>query len=267
MSLWDMLAAYGNLFGLMLGMGHHVRFSLAMAATLSGGAAPIGQELSASVLDMVGAFARNYAQADLDSLPPLIERMQKALTPECRVDHAARMVDDLLERTHDQLAARHFLYVAPSLLPYHNAPLVDRWGDVPDKFPSAAFDMEEAGKCLALGRHTASVFHLMRVLEAGLRALGASLGDAKLDADANPTWERILARGNAELLKTADKRSPEWRAKQDFYAEALASLRAVKTAWRNPTMHVRGVYDEERTLDIFQAVRGLMRHLATELHE
>ena len=39
---------------------------------------------------------------------------------------------------------------------------------VQSKFPAASFEIDEAGKCIALGRYTASVFHLMRVLEIGI---------------------------------------------------------------------------------------------------
>ncbi len=37
--------------------------------------------------------------------------------------------------------------------------------DVFAKFPDATKDISEAGKCLALGRNTATVFHLMRAME------------------------------------------------------------------------------------------------------
>ena len=47
--------------------------------------------------------------------------------------------------------------------------------DVAAKFPSAAYDMEEAGKCLALSRPTASVFHACRSLEAAIRGVARCL--------------------------------------------------------------------------------------------
>src|SRR5262249_39536541 len=48
--------------------------------------------------------------------------------------------------------------------------------EVATKFVPANQDIEEAGKCLALSRGTATVFHLMRVMEAGLKALAKPLG-------------------------------------------------------------------------------------------
>jgi hypothetical protein len=176
------------------------------------------------------------------------------------------LLKELQGRIVDETDGVIFLTIDPSNNAYYLTP--NLFGErVAESFPSAIVDIEEAGKCLALGRNTASVFHLMRALEAGLRALGTSLGDPSLDANANPTWDRILKRGDAEFQKSAANRSPEWQSKGEFFSDAIANLRAVKTAWRNPTMHVIGVYDPEKALDVFNAVKGFMRHLAAELHE
>jgi hypothetical protein len=126
-------------------------------------------------------------------------------------------------------------------------------------------DIEEAGKCLALNRNTACVFHLMRVMEVGLRALGASLHDPRIDPKRNPTWDAILKKGDEELLKPLAQRAAEWQTDEAFFSTAHASLRAVKDAWRNPTMHVERIYDDEAALEVWNAVRGFMRHLASKL--
>ena len=70
------------------------------------------------------------------------------------------------------------------------------------------------------------------------------------------------------MAKNIDNRTPEWRAKDAFFAEAIANLRAVKPHGEIQIMHVKsGLYDDEKALDVFNVVRGLMRHLATELRE
>jgi hypothetical protein len=133
------------------------------------------------------------------------------------------------------------------------------------KFHGIEIDVEEAGKCYAAGRDTACVFHLMRVMEVGLRALAASLNDPKLDPKRNPSWDSILGKCGDELEKSVRDRSPEWRQDDVFYSTATANLRAVKDAWRNPTMHVEQNYNEETALDIWNAVRAFMRHLSLKL--
>jgi hypothetical protein len=118
--------------------------------------------------------------------------------------------------------------------------------DVAKRFVSTAKDTEEALKCFSRGCNTACVFHLARVLEVGLRALGKSLNNPALDPERNPSWESILKKCDDELVKPHSQRAPEWQVDSQFFAEVSANLRAVKDAWRNPTMHVDVDYDEER---------------------
>lgn len=47
----------------------------------------------------------------------------------------------------------------------------------------------------------------------------------------------------------------------------VASLDAVKVAWRNPTMHVENKYLPEEAEHIFVAVKGFMRALAERCDE
>ncbi|SNS70393.1 hypothetical protein SAMN06295955_10421 [Sphingopyxis indica] len=59
-------------------------------------------------------------------------------------------------------------------------------------FPSAAFEVEEASKCIAMGRHTASVFHSMRMLEIAIKALAKRLGIEDPTKPAEKNWAFIL---------------------------------------------------------------------------
>jgi hypothetical protein len=56
---------------------------------------------------------------------------------------------------------------------------------VTTNFSSTSFDIEEAGKCFATGRNTATVMHLMRVMEIGLKA--AAIGMNVPDPE-KATW-------------------------------------------------------------------------------
>lgn len=139
--------------------------------------------------------------------------------------------------------------------------------EITSRFRSARDDIEEAGRCLAFGRGTAVVFHLMRVTEVGLRALGASLEDPTLDPKRNPTWETILGRCDGELKKPLKERRPTWRADENFYSTATANLRAVKDSWRNPTLHIERRYSPEEAAEVWNAVRAFIGHLAKKLSD
>lgn len=93
---------------------------------------------------------------------------------------------------------------------------------IDDAFGRAAREIDEAARCYVFGRYTGCVFHLMRVMEIGLRALGRSLADQKLDPATNPTWEKILRRCDDELQKPYTERSAEWQADPQFFSGATA---------------------------------------------
>jgi hypothetical protein len=83
-----------------------------------------------------------------------------------------------------------------------------------------------------------------------------------------PSWDgylknmegRIQAKFPAKTKADADKRA--------YYSGLEGHLRAIKTAWRNPTMHeIAKVYTTEMANEISVLVRGFMREAATELKE
>ena len=113
--------------------------------------------------------------------------------------------------------------------------------------------------------NTACVFHLMRVMEHGLRVLGKSLNEPSLDPSRNPSWEVILRKCDEQLKLPIKDRCTEWKTDDLFFSTATANLRSVKNAWRNPTLHIERSYDEETALEVFNATKAFMRHLATKL--
>lgn len=169
-------------------------------------------------------------------------------------------VDDLRKRLLDQGDMTFCLLLSPQekLLFDQPGPL---GADVETKFPSANDDIYEACKCLALGRSTACVMHLMRVCEVGLKSLAATI-DVRPQGD----WGAYLREIENELerrAKAAGKRTID----EQFYSEAAVAFGHLKRAWRNPSMHVEKTYTPERAEKILEAVRSFMSHLATKISE
>jgi hypothetical protein len=90
-----------------------------------------------------------------------------------------------------------------------------------------------------LSRGTACVMHLMRTMEVGLKALGKAIG-VGLQNDWG-AYIREIEKELAARVKAAGKRTPDVA----FYSEIVAKFDHVKTAWRNPTMHVEKLYSPE----------------------
>jgi hypothetical protein len=168
------------------------------------------------------------------------------------------MFYELRGRIKDELKSRYFLYIPQSEVAHYQDPCL--FGEkVHRRFMTANADTEEAGKCLALGRHTACVFHLMRVMELGVKALGKKLKLSNLKVD-KPWGEITIALDVA--IKSLPQKTPGQKKKKEQYSTVLAHLNAVRIAWRNTTMHPKLSYSSEEAHQIFAHAKAFMCDLA-----
>lgn len=175
--------------------------------------------------------------------------------------HLKAMRDQIIASFSLELTGKQFYLLSQSdaVLVAPSEPL---WGsDFQGKFPSATYDLDEAAKCLAFGRGTASVFHLMRVTEIGLRAVHHCLGIPIALVGTDRNWGNIANRIRDDINKHSG-----W-AEKDLFLEFHALLVAVKDAWRNATMHVENKYTPEEAEHIYHVARGFMRKLASRMDE
>jgi hypothetical protein len=171
---------------------------------------------------------------------------------------------ELSTRIKDEIEDNLFLYIPKTHVKFYNTDQLFG-AEVQEAFPSTAYDIQEAGKCLALHRNTAAVCHLMRTLEIGLRVLAIAL-KVKFE---NKPWNYVIEVADKRLSKTrGQNRKPRnWKANEKFYSEAIAHFRFLKDAWRNYSMHVYERYDEDQAEGIFTHTKAFMRELATKLKE
>jgi hypothetical protein len=138
---------------------------------------------------------------------------------------------------------------------------------VVQNFGSVTYEIDEAAKCLVLDRSTASAFHSIRCLEAGIRALSRCLGipDPKQASDRN--WGALLK----ELKSVIDKKWPGSSTRMsgdgEFFDNAYVALAAIQNPWRNATMHLDQKYTPEEARHIFEVVKGFMMKIAVRLDE
>lgn len=183
--------------------------------------------------------------------------------------HYIEALKELHFRINDELAAIS-CFIVNTNPSYFDEP--NLFGErVFNNFPSANFDIEEAGKCFAAARFTASVMHLQRVLEIGLKSYGNYLGIMHLISSPQPSWQNVLDKTGKEIKERNDKSNTikHWKSdrEKEFCEGVQPFLVAVKTAWRNPSMHAEAKYTEDEAREIFDAIKGFMRHLAEHLNE
>jgi hypothetical protein len=182
-----------------------------------------------------------------------VERNREQAEARCSYAELRQIAATLKTRIRDEFEEVLFLWIEkPQFYRKENL-----FGDrVTEVFAGALDDVKEAATCYSLGRYTASVFHLQRVMEVGLKALSGVLTEGQ-----NPNWDSVLKKIDIELRKDWQERRAFFQGKEQQISEAAAMLRAVKHAWRNPTMHVQNIYDDEKCLDVWNAVKGFMNSL------
>jgi hypothetical protein len=184
-----------------------------------------------------------------------------------RLKHFA---SELHIKVRDELETRMFLSISDTDAEIYTQGGASFDRDVQLRFPSSAFEIDEAAKCLALDRATACVFHLMRVMEIGIRATARCLGVPDPTRPRERNWGSVIGKIKSDLdARSGNKPTKIWTIEGDkeFFERAYASLDAVRVAWRNTTMHVGNKYTSEEAKHILAAVKGFIICLASRCDE
>ncbi len=265
-SLWDMLRIYAQEFIALLKIYARI-------------------EALVDNSDMVYADLQNPSRQEkareglttaacnmLDTMQPICERLELKYTL-CKIgrmreqfgDKAQKLsilhasVKDLGDLVDDELKDRMFMFVPTDqarFLAQESPPFGE---PVREKFPGVTGDVMDASRCLGVGCPTAAVYHLMRVVEFGIRKLSKRLKLPK--GLENRPWGIILQAANGAIQALPYTTTRE-RGRRDRYSEATAHLNNVKDAWRNPTMHSKRRYNQEEAEAIYANVRTFMIYLA-----
>jgi hypothetical protein len=181
------------------------------------------------------------------------------------------LLTELRNRVEDEARIRYFM-----LIPLEKAPRYfgeNLFGpEVAAAFPEASLDIDEAGKCFAAGRNTASVLHLMRAAEVALKEIVRLVGS---DPTRFPNWEllsreveRAVSEIEHDLKLNAANPQRRWRGDDaQFLAGVARDFRSLKVALRNPSMHAERSYSESEADDVYQSLRLLMRSIAARVTE
>jgi hypothetical protein len=181
----------------------------------------------------------------------------------------ATQIRNVLE-THDSPAQNRVLLI----LDTERGKLADQadlfGAAVSTAFPSAEDDIREAGNCLAAECNTAAVFHLMRVVEIGLKALAR---DRRVHISRKEPldiagWESIVR--DLEAAEDAIRQYPKTAAQAAQYAfhhGAMAQFAEFKDIFRNQVVHARQQFGPQHAMKTFEHVRSFMQTLAHRISE
>ena len=214
-------------------------------------------DLAAQDMERWGFFTTAHATRNLVEM----------LKGESVIDNWEVQITIIRQSLMTELEARVFVPIAPDHARYYREPTKD-WEEVIERFPDAVSDIEEAGKCYALGRYAASVFHGIQVVEHGL----LSLGEFMQIADPKSGFTAVANELRRVTTKRHSDRSDFEKKHFAFFEQMYGSVEALKTAWRNKVYHAQGKstvmtadFSPAVAIEIYMATRGFMRRLATDL--
>ena len=135
-----------------------------------------------------------------------------------------------------------------------------------DAFPDDHDELNDAGHCMAVDLNDAAAFHLLRIVEIGLRGIARNL---KIKIPKTPLdyagWKDVVNRIDKKLEEKIPKaRGPKQVAALKFQQDLLADFKAFEVA-RNEVMHGRSRYSKPQAIGLFDRVRDFMRRVAVAI--
>ncbi len=262
-SLLDMLKAYGHLFYLVGSLLSGMAGSISMVKNAN---VPIPDEVKEKRQGGLGQIREACFDVDLPVSFKTLEWAEKEFAADgFTFERLGEVYAELARCISHELSAIQFLHLPTSRAVYYQQKnesdkakyqLLSPTGK--KKFSKSIADAEEAAKCIALGRYTAAVFHLMRVMERGVQRLGKKL-QVTIPVEESD-WGKI-SNHIAGALKQLPNSTPQEKRIHARFAKAAVYLDNVREAWRNPTMHPKETYTEEEAENAFRFVKQYMEYL------
>lgn len=177
---------------------------------------------------------------------------------------------DIIGRTVlKELKGVMFLHIKPDRVGYYNnISIVNEL--TTQNFKHASREIKRGGEAYACGLHTATVFHCMRALEHGLRALAQSKElnisfSSELELE---NWKNIIDPIEKKIRDMEQQQKSMIKSENlQFYATAAIQFFYFKEAWRNHVSHSRISYEEHEAYRILTHVIDFFEHISKRLAE
>jgi hypothetical protein len=185
----------------------------------------------------------------------ILPALNSASTSPDRIPHLVASLSSVIQ---SELDTRMFFYMDPLRVEYWH-PLWLEDSPLRNAFPKVHKELQSAGRCYAYGEAVACVFHLMRVIDSGLRAVADSLG---ISYDAR-NWSGIGHKIQGKMEEKYTAKTDEWKQSEPVYASILTDIQAIGRGHRNPTLHeVEKKYTEAEAHYLLTVTQAFMLHLA-----
>jgi hypothetical protein len=163
---------------------------------------------------------------------PIWPEIVRNATPRELIQRVLQLLENLEHDAGDMRAVG----IRKERLDFYNLNVIGE--PIRNAFPSATEDLGEAGKCYALERYRAAVFHAVRAAEWGLKALARSAGvRGQIDYK---EWGKIIKPIEQKVASVDTWRiGPSKSNALAFYRGAISDVRAINNCWRTANLHVK----------------------------
>jgi len=191
--------------------------------------------------------------------------------PTTRIEVLSADTRVLTETAIDALRRHVFVHLPPGKSDFYSDPSLF-YGESWEVYPSAQNDMASACRCYALGENTASVFHSMCVLQAGLYALANHLGLAFPTGIELEQWGTVISQIESEVERQRKATVQQQKGQNkdqllEFYSNTGMQFSFFKDAWRNRVAHGRKSYGADEAHTILVHVKNFMVALSMRVTE
>ena len=255
---------------------------------------PLGKEDIKTISMHLHSLADDFEYLNLNfSLMYLNDIQKKIVSTPITFNEFDREIDILSGRIDDQIDELIFGFIPKDKGRFFEAEKLFG-NEVFDNFPSAREEIKEAGNSYALNVNTACVFHLMRVVEIGARAMYWQMtkrknvviekykkGVAKKMLESKPMelcdWNTLIKGFNLALEKLESGKSKSITKNQShaYFNRLVKIFDNFRSGWRNVISHgneidsssKRTLFKEGETSDLMRDTERFMRLLAERVRE
>jgi len=194
---------------------------------------PIDDKLRDKAMRTLESLANGCKTLALNTSAEMVAGVRSALERDAHRDNVQWLLDQM-KTVRDLMSAemkwRVYVYIPAEKAKYFTTGKPQLFGEEVHKaFPDARNDVHEAGCCMALTRSTAAVFHLMRVLECGLAALGKAFSISLAHTNWGSAIEQIESKIRDMHKDAIWKVKPDCKDMQVKYAQAAATFGSSRT--------------------------------------
>ena len=257
-SLWDVMSAHflpiGRLVAHFMSLATSLEYGLDELRRKNGSDTLITERTKESIFTCLQAADECADIVRLELMKMSSEMFRHDLEQQCTLGNAHARVREIRENMMRDLWHPVYLRASPDMIRYLDKS--NLFGEVVSTaFPACIEDIAEAHQSFALGRYTASMFHLGRAMELAVKAVARRMR-IRIKRD---DWQSYLTAMNDKISKMPFK-TPQQKAKRAPFAQTAAYLLHFKEAWRNPTMHPKKTYTRDEALEVLNGAGAFLRY-------